>query len=187
MLAVGTPKMGPMSVGIGLPRSSVRNTSTLTRFDCPDGPTGKVTSVLRTDGDSPIMRLAFAALTALWTAGPVEVRLLKSLNASATAPESAPASAAFCAWDLAVIIMPTSTASVVAAMNAMNPSPTITNVMPRWLCRSRRMRLRMAPPGNVCVSSPTGIGLCCRYCSFRMVALAVRVIGAPTIEPLTTS
>jgi len=63
------------------------------------------------------------------------VRSVKLLNTKATAPACAPASAAFCACDLAVMNMPTSTASVVAAMNAMKPTLTKTSETPRSLRR----------------------------------------------------
>src|SRR6185503_20242584 len=130
MFTVGTPKSGPISVGIGLLRAPVRNTLTLTRL-FPVGPAGNVTSAGVVDGDAPITLLASAVLTALCTAGPPVVRSSKLLNASAVAPASAPASAAFCACDRAVMNMPTSMASVDAATNAMKPSPMKTNDMPR--------------------------------------------------------
>src|SRR5215211_1429803 len=47
------------------------------------------------------------------------------------APESAAASAAVCAWERAVMNIPTSMASVVAATKAMKPTPTNTSDMPR--------------------------------------------------------
>jgi hypothetical protein len=56
-----------------------------------------VTSPGSTDTSPFDTLLANAALIALVTAGPLELRSSKSLNTSATAPESAPASAEFCA------------------------------------------------------------------------------------------
>ena len=71
------------------------------------------------------------AVSAFRTAGPDAERLSKSSNARATAPARAPASAEFWAWLRAVMNMPTSMASVVAARNAMKPMPTNTNDIPR--------------------------------------------------------
>ena len=73
-LAFGIPKYRAMKVDSGLPRSSVRNTFTLTRFESPVGPTGKVTSGTSTDTFSRITWLPRAAASALVTAGPVAVR-----------------------------------------------------------------------------------------------------------------
>ena len=60
---------------------------------------------------------------------------MKLLNARAVAPASAPASAAFWDCDRAVISIPTSMASMLAAINAMNPAPTMIRDMPRSLRR----------------------------------------------------
>ena len=126
MLTVGTPNSPPIIVGMAFSRAVIRCTLTRTRFGRPVGPFGKVTSDGSTDGDSPIIRLACAAEIAFVTAGPDALRLSKSLNARAVAPARAPASAEFCACDRPVMNMPTSTASVIATMNDMNPRPTIT-------------------------------------------------------------
>src|SRR5947209_5230132 len=99
---VGTPKSGPISVGIALLRAVVRNTCTATRVGRPKGSLGNVTSAGMTEGAAPIIELAVAALIATDTAGPVDDRSLKSLKPSAIAPASAPASAAFWACDFAV-------------------------------------------------------------------------------------
>ena len=77
-----------------------------------------------TDTLALMTRLASAVLTALETAGPDGLRSVKLLNASEVAPANAPASAEFCAWLRAVMNMPTSIASVVAARNPMKPRPT---------------------------------------------------------------
>ena len=75
-----------------------------------------------------------AVLIALCMTGPLGDRSLKLFCTSATAPASAPASAAFCACVRAVMNMPTSMASVDAARKPMNPMPTYTKDMP---CSSR--------------------------------------------------
>ena len=85
---------------------------------------GNVTSDGVTDTLALMTGLASAVLTALDTAGPPGERSLKLFNASEVAPASAPASAEFCAWLRAVMNMPTSIASVVAARNPMKPRPT---------------------------------------------------------------
>src|SRR6267142_3273442 len=60
---------------------------------------------------------------------------------SAVAPASAPASAEFWAWLRAVIIMPTSMASMLAARNPMNPTATNTSENPDSSVASVRRRL----------------------------------------------
>src|SRR6266849_2989623 len=96
MSTVGTPKSGPINVGMALVRAADRKTSMRTRF-APVGPTGNVTSPGVADGAAPMTEFASAAFTALWTAGPPTDRSSKLSKASAVAPASAPASAAFCA------------------------------------------------------------------------------------------
>ena len=82
----------------------------------------------------PITVLGFAELMALCTAGPLADRSVKLLLTSAMTPPSAPASAAFCACVRAFMNMPTSMASVAAAMNAKSPAP-----MKRATFLARRM------------------------------------------------
>src|SRR2546429_1744635 len=70
MFTVGTPKIGPISVGTALDRAATRYTCTRTRLGWPDASFRNVTSAAPTDGADPITALARAALTALWTTGP---------------------------------------------------------------------------------------------------------------------
>src|SRR5436190_23513313 len=70
MLTVGTPKIGPISVGTGFERPAVRYTWTWTRLFRPVGPVGNVTSGGATAGDDVITLFDFAALMAPCTAGP---------------------------------------------------------------------------------------------------------------------
>ena len=131
MFALVTPKMLAIIVDTAVPRSAVAYTRTCTRSDAPLGATGNVTSPVPTATGCPATWLARAALMAPCTAGPDDERLLKSLNASAVAPASAPESAAFCACDRALSSMPTSMASVLAAMKLAMPMLTNTSDMPR--------------------------------------------------------
>src|SRR5438034_776097 len=70
MLTVGTPKIGPISVGTELACAASRYTCTCTRLGWPFASLGNVTSPAPTDGAAPIITFARAALTAPWTAGP---------------------------------------------------------------------------------------------------------------------
>ena len=143
MSTESTPNSLPKIVGISLSRATLRRAHTLTRLGWPAGSLGNVTSSGHTDGAVPIIALACAAEIAAETAGPVVVRLSKSLKASAIAPDNAPESAAVCACDLADMNIPTSIASVVAVRNAMNPIATNAIVIPRSLRRRCRNLLRM--------------------------------------------
>ena len=79
MSAVGTPKKPPISVDTGLLRSLVRNTCTCTRVGWPLGSLGNVTSAGVNETMPPATRFVVAVLMALCTAGPLAVRLSKSL------------------------------------------------------------------------------------------------------------
>src|SRR4051812_24448564 len=116
-----TPNRLPTSVRRALSRAVVRYTFTRTRFGSPAGSFGNDTSDGSTLGAVPITMFFLAVAMATWTAGPVAVRSIQLSRTSATAPASAPASAAFWACDRAVMNMPTSMASVDAAMNVMKP------------------------------------------------------------------
>jgi hypothetical protein len=99
---------------------------------------------------SPLMTwLALAVAIALTTAGPLAERSVQLSNARAVAPARAPASAEFCAWLRAVISMPTSIASMLAATNAMHPRPTKTSENPdssRAVFRRRVIDMAAPPP-----------------------------------------
>ena len=132
--AVVMPMIGPMNIEMGFPRAVLLSTRTLTLSIA-----GNVTSAGMTDAFACMTPFCVAvpALIAFCTAGPVAERSSKLSNTSATAPANAPESAAVCDCVRATINMPTSMASIAALMNARNPTPTMTSVMPR---SSRRLR-----------------------------------------------
>ena len=70
-----TLKACPISVPTGLPRSAVRYTCTRTRLLRPDGESGNVTSPGCTSTSALMTSFSFAAVIALWTAGPPAERL----------------------------------------------------------------------------------------------------------------
>src|SRR5439155_26879246 len=92
-----TPNIDPSSVGTAVPRVPVRYTCTLTRFDCPVGLTGNVTSPPRSDGAFPMTVFDRAVLIALCTAGPLGDPAVQRFASRPTTPDMDPATEAFCA------------------------------------------------------------------------------------------
>src|SRR5262249_54634022 len=118
--AGGPPNLPRRSVGTGLPRAVVRNTFTATRVGFPAGSFGNVTSAGSTDGAASATRFFCAVLTALVTAGPVDVRSLEVGETKAGGPGGAPASAGFWGRERPLIIHP---AAVPVGRAAGEPPP----------------------------------------------------------------